>query len=54
MTKSKAQVEDDELDTSFLESEEYARKSREVLKKLMAWLKDGKEAAKRWSISFDK
>ncbi len=32
-------MEDDELDTSFLESEEYARKCRETFKKTYGMLK---------------
>ncbi|HLD04668.1 MAG TPA: hypothetical protein VJG90_03025 [Candidatus Nanoarchaeia archaeon] len=49
MPKLKVLIEDDELDTSFLESEEYARKSREVLKKtygmVKGWKRTGQEIA---------
>ena len=44
MLKQKIQIENDELDTSFLESEEYARLSREAFKKTYGLLKGWKRS----------
>jgi len=47
-------MENDEFDTSFLQSEEYARKSRQVLKKTYGMVKGWKRSSQEMVDFFRK